>query len=48
MNTKEGRSSLVVLMHDSNEKTQTVEVLPDMIKQLKEEGYTFKTFYEIF
>ena len=48
MNTKEGRSSLVVLMHDSNEKTQTVEALPEIITQLKNEGYTFKTFYEIF
>ena len=48
METKEGRNSLVVLMHDSNEKTQTVEALPDIIMQLKNEGYTFKTFYEIF
>lgn len=48
MATKEGKNSLVVLMHDSNEKTQTVEALPDIIMQLKNEGYTFKTFYEIF
>ena len=48
MNTKDGRTSLVLLMHDSNEKTQTVDVLPDIIMQLKNEGYTFKTFYEIF
>ncbi len=48
MNTKNGRDSLVVLMHDSNEKVQTVEALPDIIMQLKNEGYTFKTFYEIF
>ncbi len=48
MNTKEGRNGLVVLMHDSNEKVQTVEALPDIIMQLKNEGYTFKTFYEIF
>lgn len=48
MNTKEGRTSLVLLMHDSNEKVQTVESLPDIIMQLKSEGYTFKTFYEIF
>ena len=47
MNTKDGRTSLVLLMHDSNEKTQTVDVLPDIIMQLKNEGYTFKTFYEI-
>ncbi len=47
MNTKTD-NSIVVLMHDSNEKVQTVEVLPDIIMQLKNEGYTFKTFYEIF
>ena len=48
MNTKEGRTSLVLLMHDSNDKPQTVESLPDIIMQLKSEGYTFKTFYDIF
>ncbi len=48
MDTKAGRDSLVVLMHDSNEKTQTVEALPEIIMQLKNEGYTFKTFHEIF
>ena len=47
MNTKRD-NSLVVLMHDSNEKVQTVESLSDIIIQLKNEGYTFKTFYEIF
>lgn len=47
MNTKND-NSIVVLMHDSNEKVQTVEALPDIIMQLKNEGYTFKTFYEIF
>ena len=47
MNTKVD-NSLVVLMHDSNEKVQTVESLSDIIVQLKNEGYTFKTFYEIF
>lgn len=48
LNTKEGRTSLVLLMHDSNDKTQTVEALPEIIQHLKNEGYTFKTFYEIF
>ena len=46
--TKEGRSSIVLLMHDSNDKPQTVESLPDIIQMFKDEGYTFKTFYEIF
>ena len=48
LNTKDGRKSLVLLMHDSNDKTQTVEALPEIIQHLKNEGYTFKTFYEIF
>lgn len=34
----------VVLMHDSEGKKSTVEALPEIIKYLKEDGYTFKTF----
>lgn len=48
LETKEGRTSLVLLMHDSNDKIQTVESLPEIIQYLKNEGYTFKTFYDIF
>lgn len=48
INTKENQNSLIVLMHDSNDKQQTVDSLPDIIQYLKDEGYTFKTFYEIF
>ncbi len=48
LDTKEGRTSIVLLMHDSNEKQQTVEALPEIIQHFKDEGYTFKTFYEIF
>ncbi len=40
--------SLIVLMHDANDKEQTVEALPTIIHILKDEGYTFKNFYEIF
>ena len=45
--TKED-NSLIVLMHDANDKTQTVEALPSIIQFFKDEGYTFKNFYEIF
>ena len=48
INTKGDKNSIILLMHDSNEKTQTVEALPEVIKIFKDEGYTFKTFYEIF
>lgn len=48
INTKADQNSLIVLMHDSNDKPQTVEALPDIIQYLKDEGYVFKNFYEIF
>lgn len=37
----EGRDRLVVLMHDSASKTATLEALPQVIEQLKEDGYDF-------
>ncbi len=46
--TKSDQNSLIVLMHDANDKQQTVDSLPEIIQYLKNEGYTFKTFYEIF
>lgn len=48
INTKENQNSIILLMHDANDKQQTVEALPDIIQYYKDEGYTFKTFYEIF
>lgn len=48
ISTKGNQNSLIVLMHDANDKTQTVESLPDIIQMLKDEGYTFKTFFDIF
>ena len=48
INTKAGRGSLILLMHDANDKPQTVEALPEIIQHFKNEGYVFKTFYEIF
>lgn len=46
--TKEDQNSIILLMHDANDKNQTVEALPEIIQYFKNEGYTFKTFYEIF
>ena len=46
--TKGNQNSLIVLMHDSNDKVQTLESLPEIIQYFKNEGYTFKNFYEIF
>ena len=48
LQTMQGHGGLIVLMHDANDKTYTVEALPSVISYLKEQGYTFKNFYEIF
>lgn len=40
--------SLVVLMHDADDKKATVEALPEIIEHYKAEGYTFKNYYDIF
>lgn len=45
--TTEGKSSVVVLMHDAQTKKITAEVLPQVISYLREQGYEFKNFYEI-
>lgn len=41
------KKSLVILMHDSTDKILTYETLPDIIQYLKENGYEFKTIYDI-
>ncbi len=41
------KQSVVILMHDAQAKTVTVEALPTIIDYLKEQGYEFKNFYEI-
>lgn len=48
INTKGNQNSIILLMHDANDKSQTVEALPEVIQYYKNEGYTFKTFYDIF
>ena len=46
--TKANQNSIILLMHDANDKIQTVEALPGIIEYFRNEGYTFKNFYEIF
>lgn len=48
LESKGNQNSIILLMHDANDKQQTVEALPEIIQYYKNEGYTFKTFYEIF
>ena len=46
--TAEGWSSLVVLMHDCDDKQTTAEALPEIIEHYIQQGYTFKNYYDIF
>lgn len=48
LESKGNQNSIILLMHDANDKAQTVEALPEIIQYYKNEGYTFKNFYEIF
>ncbi|MGH4139956.1 polysaccharide deacetylase family protein [Clostridium sp.] len=43
MRESKGMHSIVILFHDSKPKTTTVEALPVIIKNLKQQGYVFKT-----
>ena len=45
--TSEGKNSIVVLMHDAGDKMTTYEMLQEGIDYLKEQGYTFCSFYDI-
>jgi len=41
------KQSVVILMHDSYDKILTYETLTDVIKYLRDNGYTFKNLYDI-
>lgn len=41
------KNMIVILMHDAYYKKTTVESLPEIIKYIKDQGYTFKTFDDI-
>lgn len=45
--TVTGKSSVVILLHDTEVKAVTAEALPQIISWFKENGYEFKNFYEI-
>lgn len=45
--TTQGKNSIVVLMHDSQAKRETVQCLPKVIEFLRNEGYEFENFYSI-
>lgn len=41
------KNSVVILMHDAAAKSVTADALPQIIANLKEQGYEFKNFYDI-
>lgn len=45
--TTQNKNSIVVLMHDSPTKSVTADTLPQIISNLRSQGYEFKNFYEI-
>ncbi len=45
--TCKNKKSLVILMHDTTDVSKSYEALEDSIIFLKEQGYTFKTFFDI-
>ena len=47
IDTVGNKQSVVILIHDASDKILTYETLPDIIKYLRDNGYTFKTLYDI-
>lgn len=45
--TCKGKNTLVILMHDTKDVSNSSNVLKDSIQYLKSEGYIFKNFYDI-
>ena len=45
--TSKGKDTLVILMHDTKDVSNSSNVLKESIQYLKSEGYTFKNFYDI-
>lgn len=45
--TSKNKNSIVVLMHDAQAKKVTAETLPQIIQYLREQGYEFKSFYDV-
>ena len=47
VNTIGQKQNVVILMHDAADKILTYETLPDVIQYLRDNGYQFKTIYDI-
>lgn len=47
-NTMQGDDAIIVLMHDASDKQVTVDSLPSIIALLRDQGYQFRNFYDIF
>ncbi len=45
--SSKNKGTLVVLMHDTSDVNDTPSILKDSIHYLKEQGYTFKNFYDL-
>ena len=45
--TTDNKNVVVILMHDAPLKKVTAETLPQIIAYLREQGYEFRTFYDI-
>lgn len=46
--SSKNKTSLVILMHDTGDVNQTDMVLKESIEYLKNEGYTFRNFYDFY
>ena len=45
--TIKNKTSIVLLIHDASDKILTYECLPDIIQYFKDNGYEFKTMYDV-
>ena len=45
--SSKNKNTLIILMHDTKDVSNSSEVLKDSIKYLKSEGYIFKNFYDL-
>ena len=43
-----GKNNLIILMHDTTDVSDSASALKDSIRFIKEQGYQFKTFNELF
>ena len=46
-NTIQNKTSIVILMHDAQDKILTYECLPEIISYLRNNGYEFKNLYDV-